>query len=106
VPFQGNFSEYWHAHRPSPARERARVATRGRQRERVPAAAAPEPRRIASDLDARIEAAEREMVELERRVAAAFTQGDHREGTRASALLEQHRARLDELYERWAKEEA
>jgi hypothetical protein len=53
----------------------------------------------------RIEAAERELTELEARFAAAFTRGDHREGTRAARLLEDHQARLAELYDRWAAEE-
>lgn len=42
---------------------------------------------------------------LERFLVQAFTRGDHREGTRAATLLEQHRARLDELYARWIAEE-
>ncbi len=54
-----------------------------------------------SELQARIEEAERERGALEKRVSDAFTRGDHREGTRVATLLEQHRARLDELYARW-----
>jgi hypothetical protein len=42
---------------------------------------------------------------LEKRAADAFTRGDHREGSPAATLLEQHRARLDELYARWIAEE-
>ena len=56
-------------------------------------------------MQSRIEEAERERGALEKRVSDAFTRGDHREGTRAATLLEQHRARLDELYTRWLKEE-
>ncbi len=101
VPFEGNFSEYWHAHGSTRGRERARVATRKSQRRDQRPAKAPA---IAGTdgLDGRIEVAEQEKVELERRVADAFSRGDHQEGTRAARLLERHSARLAELYERWA----
>jgi len=100
--FDGNFSEYWQARHPQPPpRSRGRVATRRRERER-PAAAPPPGAGKEAELRSQIEALERQREELERRVADAFTRGDHREGTRAAARLEQHRARLDALYERWA----
>ena len=58
-----------------------------------------------AELQSRIEEAERERGALEKRVSDAFTRGDHREGTRAAALLEQHRSRSDKLYARWIAEE-
>lgn len=58
-----------------------------------------------SELQARIEEAERERGAREMRVSDALTSGGHREGTRAATLLEQHRARLDELYARWIAED-
>jgi hypothetical protein len=56
-------------------------------------------------LQRRIEEAEAERLALEKKVADAFTRGDHREGTHASKQLERHRARLDDLYEQWAAAE-
>jgi ATP-binding cassette subfamily F protein 3 len=102
----GNFSEYRAEHHARPAASAGRVATRRSERARPPPAPA---RRTSArrpgDLQARIEQAERERGALETRVSEAFTRGDHREGTRAATLLEQHRARLDELYARWIEEE-
>jgi ATP-binding cassette subfamily F protein 3 len=102
----GNFSEYWAEHHARPPASAGRVATRRSERERP---ARPQPSRTSaapsSELQARIEEAERERGALEKRVSEAFTRGDHREGTRAAMLLEQHRARLDELYARWIAEE-
>jgi ATP-binding cassette subfamily F protein 3 len=105
VPFDGNFSEYWQEREADRRRETARVATRNRQREqpRAPGTSRPAagPSR-GDDLATRIEAAERERADLERRVADAFTRGDHREGSRVARLLELQRARIDDLYRRWS----
>jgi hypothetical protein len=60
----------------------------------------------ASPVLAEIEEAERLRVELENRVSRAFTKGDHKEGTRASRMLEQQQRLVDRLYARWAAEEA
>jgi len=98
----GNFSEYW-ASRPTRAQAApARVATRRRQRERPERRTEP-PAAPAADerMQRQIEEAEREAAALERRVAEAFTRGDHREGTRAAKLLDQQRARIEELYRQW-----
>ena len=88
---------------------KARVATRRRGRERPArerAARSQAPREEStSELDALIAAAEQEKLELERRVAAAFTTGDHREGGRVARQLQRHASRLDELYNRWVKED-
>ena len=101
VSHTGNFSEYWAEHRPPPAATAGRVSTRRSERERERPGP---PKRNAArtgELQARIEDAERERAALERRVSDAFSRGNHREGARAATLLEQHRARLEELYARW-----
>jgi chorismate mutase len=82
-----------------------RISTRRHERERAPRPAKRAASARASELQVRIEDAEREREVLEKRVSDAFTRGDHREGTRAATLLAQHRARLEELYARWVAEE-
>jgi ATP-binding cassette subfamily F protein 3 len=104
VAYDGNFSEYWHERYPQPPpKSRGRVATRRRELERpaTAAAAAPTETRQQAELRQRIEAMERERDDLERKVADAFTRGDHREGARSASRLEQHKSRLDRLYEQW-----
>jgi ATP-binding cassette subfamily F protein 3 len=103
--YTGNFSEYWAEHHAAPASSAGRVATRRTERERPPRASSSARPASPSVLQSRIEEAEREAVALEKRVADAFTRDDHREGTRAATLLEQHRSRLDKLYTRWLAEE-
>ncbi len=108
VSYPGSFSEFWHASQ-APGPETARVSTRRRARERQ------RPRRTVSrkaapaappsELQTKIAEAEQEKLALERRVAEAFTRGDHREGTRVAKQLEQHAGRLEDMYERWAEEE-
>ncbi len=111
APFEGNFSEFWLSRRAEARRQTARVATRAKQRvQEVPQAPSPakqgaQPPAVAA-LQRRIEEAEAERLRLERTVSAAFTCGDHREGAAASKQLERHRARLDDLYERWAAAES
>ncbi len=105
---EGNFSEFWSA-RPRPQTTRARVATRRRTRARTPAPAAVRSKEAAAQSSALaplIAAAEQEKVALEKRLAAAFTDADYREGARLARQLEQHDARLREMYERWVEEEA
>jgi ATP-binding cassette subfamily F protein 3 len=105
--YAGNFSEYWQERQAAMPRVAARVTTRRAARDR-PERKKPPPANAAappSELQLRIESAEREKLDLERRVSEAFTRGDHREGTRAATALERHRARLEELYRRWFAEE-
>ncbi|MBI5289750.1 MAG: ABC-F family ATP-binding cassette domain-containing protein [Chloroflexi bacterium] len=102
-PFTGNFSEYWSTRQAAPAATKVRVATRRSARERPRTGGSPSS--AASQLQTRIEAAEREREALEKRVSEAFTQGDHREGSRASHLLEQQQRRIEELYRRWLAED-
>ena len=103
VSFEGNFSEYLGGARPVTAPRTGRGWRRVRtQRERQPreggaAVATVEPKVAA--LQEHIAEGEREAADLERRVSDAFTRGDHREGTRVSRLLREHRARLDKLYD-------
>ncbi len=124
TPFEGNFSEFWMARQAAARRETARVATRAKERvddprrsqARAPAVQAgaraaaaqaeAKPSAAALALQRRIEEAEAERLRIERRVSAAFTRGDHREGAAASKQLERHRARLEDLYEQWAAAEA
>ena len=103
--YAGNFSEYWAEHHEQPAPSASRIATRRHERERAPRPTKQATSARASELQSRIEEAERERGVLEKRVSDAFTRGDHREGTRAATLLEQHRARLEEMFARWVKEE-
>jgi len=105
VSHEGNFTEYWGA-RPRAQPERARIATRGRVRERKePAATRPQKRGSnGSGLAGQIEAAEQEKIALEKRLADAFAEADYREGARVARQLEQHEARLREMYDRWVAE--
>ena len=109
VSHAGNFSEYWQLYGTSASPAKARVATRRRVRERParerPARSQALRERSPSELDGLIAAAEEEKLELERRAAAAFTNGDHREGGRVARQLQRHSSRLDELYDRWLKED-
>ena len=109
VSFAGSFSEYWHERQAAHAQRPARVSTRRRGRESRPARpaasgtgpAAPAP----SETQSKIAEAEQEKLGLERRVAEAFTNGDHREGNRLARRLERHTALLERMYDRWAEEE-
>jgi ATP-binding cassette subfamily F protein 3 len=104
---EGNFSDYWAARAPEKA-PRARVTTRRRTRERVTTAPAPRRKRPAAEseaLSSAIASAEAERIALEKRLAAAFADGDYREGSRVGRQLEQQDARLRDLYEKWVAAE-
>jgi hypothetical protein len=106
--YPGSFSEFWQARGAQDSEATVRIATRRRTRERRkprPAAEAKAPPAPPSELQRRIAEAEQEKLVLERRVADAFSEGDHREGSRAAKKLEQHAARLKDMYERWVEEE-
>lgn len=109
VSFVGSFSEYWHERQADHPRRPARVSTRRRGREsRTPRPEAPGTSLSApatSETQSQIAEAEREKLELERRVAKAFSEGDHREGSRLARQLERHIAVLERMYDRWAEEE-
>ena len=100
----GNFSEFW-LEQAAERRAPARAATRRRQREEPAARPAHPTNARADELQQRIERAEQERIELERRVADAFTRGDHRDGTRAAGDLERLKARIDKMYEEWVAAE-
>jgi ATP-binding cassette subfamily F protein 3 len=108
VSYPGNFTEFWTA-RPRNTKAKARVATRRRTRERAPVSIATkatnERPAAPSALALAIAEAEQEKVALERRLADAFTNADHREGARISKQVEQHEARLRQMYDRWVEEE-
>jgi hypothetical protein len=59
----------------------------------------------ATELQAKIERAEQERLGLERRVADAFTRGDHGAGTRAAGELERLKPRIDRMYREWLEAE-
>ncbi len=106
VAHDGNFSEFWLARAPRRPAGAGRIATRRRQRERpAPVQPSPRPNARAAGLQARLQLAERERIEIERRVAAAFTRGDHREGTRAAGELERLKTHIDRMYDEWAAAE-
>ena len=101
VSYPGNFTAFWYARQGTVQQTDGRVTGRRRQRQRT----AP-PRRAGkglSELEKRISDAEQQKVELERRMADAFSRRDHREGARAAKQLSRLQARLDDLYERWVK---
>lgn len=110
VSYPGTFSEFWRARQALLSREAVRVTTRRRARERrTPRPRVPNARAPAappSELQAKIAEAEEEKLALERRVAEAFTAGDHREGSRAAKQLERHASQLEDLYRRWVAEES
>jgi ATP-binding cassette subfamily F protein 3 len=112
-PFEGNFSEFWAERRAVRSPQRARVATRRTAREErkdgalarsvAPQAPASSNGEDMDALSAAIAAAEEERAALERRMAAAFTEGDHREGQRLGRELEKQTSRLDDLYAKWER---
>ena len=58
-----------------------------------------------SALDRRISELESQKMELEKRVADAFSSGDHREGSRVANELERKGAELERLYAQWEREQ-
>jgi ATP-binding cassette subfamily F protein 3 len=99
VSFPGGFTEFWMRRRQEMVRTGGRVQTRRKGRERRKGRA--EQSASAEDLERRIADAEREKVELERRIASAFGDNDRRAGRRVSRELERLQERIDALYEEW-----
>ena len=100
VSYPGNFTDFWYAQQRSIPQVVGRVATRRKHREqqRKPKKA---PTETLQALEQRITAAEQKKLALEKRVADAFERRDQREGRRAAKQLEQLRAYIDDLYEKW-----
>jgi len=99
ISYSGNFSEYWFAKQAAMPRVTGRIGKRAKTRERAKV-----PRKTKVDvakLEESISRVEREKVNLEQRVAAAFANSDYREGRQASKQLEHLQAELDALYEKW-----
>jgi len=108
--FRGSFSEFWAGREPYLARGSGRVLTRGKQleaarrdaRKRAGREAAAATGRTA-DLERRIGELESEKGELETKITASFTAGDHQEGRRLSNRLDRVSRMLEELYGEWEK---
>jgi ATP-binding cassette subfamily F protein 3 len=109
ISYPVRFSEYWAA-RPRAGRPAARtgeLAQRGRAVTGKPApkrgAAGRPADQAATDraAEAAIEQLEAEQRDLERKMAAAFDDGDYRGGRKLGRDLEKVRARIEELYEQW-----
>lgn len=102
VSFPGNFTDFWYARNKSTPRVVGRITTRRKHRER------PVPKRMRekslADLEQLIIEAEKEKTVLEQRIADAFNRRDYREGRRAAKQLEQLKAKIDSLYEKWVAE--
>jgi ATP-binding cassette subfamily F protein 3 len=104
----GSFSEFWAQHKASQrGPSQGRATTRSRQRER-PRRVNPQAAELAKEpsvLDLKITELESEKMQLEKRVAEAFSGGDHREGARVANALERKSAELDRLYVQWEREQ-
>ena len=102
VSYSGNFTDFWYAQKEAMPRAVGRIAKRQKGRERKKPERVPE--KTLAALEQRITEAEQQKQALERRVADAFAHRDHREGRRAAKQLEQLKAQLDNLYEKWVEE--
>jgi len=99
VSYPGNFTDFWYARQRSMPRVIGYIATRGKHRER------PETPRMRekalTDLEKRIAEAEQEKLALEHRIAEAFAKRNQKEGRRVAKQLEQLKAQIDDLYDKW-----
>jgi len=102
VSYPGNFTDFWYARQTSQPRTTGRIAKRRKGRQR------PKPKRGTPEsvarLEQRIAEAEGRKLALEQRMTDAFSRRDHREGARAGKQLEQLKAQLDDLYDKWLEE--
>ena len=97
--YPGNFTDFWYKRQQSMPREVGRVSTRQKHRERPESKRSQE--KALAELEKQITKTEQEKTALEQRVAQAFANKDHREGRRAMKQLEQIKAQIDDLYEKW-----
>jgi ATP-binding cassette subfamily F protein 3 len=102
VSYPGNFTDFWYARQRSMPRVAGRIVTRRKQREKAQKKKKPE--KTAVSLEQRIQEAEQKKLALERRITRAFEHHDHQEGRRAAKQLERLEAQIDDLYERWIRE--
>jgi len=101
VTFPGNFSAFWQARRQAddvPAVV-GRVTRRRKQRENVYKKEQQD--KALKVLEQRIADVEAEKVELESRIANAFSSGNHQKGRRLANQLDHVKDQLDSLYEQW-----
>jgi len=101
VPYSGNFTDFWFARQAMASGAVGRVTKRGKARK---PSGAKQAKGAVAELERRINAAERQKVDLERRVAEAFAARDQSAGRRATRQLERLAAQLDDLYDRWLAE--
>ncbi|HUW57827.1 MAG TPA: ABC-F family ATP-binding cassette domain-containing protein [Planctomycetota bacterium] len=99
ISYPGNFTEFFFTRQALMTRTSGRAGRRRKDRRR-PARTAKPGNKLAA-LEKQIADAEGKKLELERRVADAFTRRDLDKGRRASRQLEQLSKELDALYERW-----
>ena len=100
VSYPGNFTDFWYARQRSIPQVVGRVATRRKHRDRQKKSRTA-PTETLQALEQRIAEAEQKKLALERRIADAFENRDQREGRRAAKQLDQLRAHIDDLYEKW-----
>jgi ATP-binding cassette subfamily F protein 3 len=106
VSFPGTFGEFWQLRGATRTQSAGRATKRRQERE----ASAPLPKREAkpgrnlANVEARIEAAEAEKVDLEKRVAGAFGRNDVKLGQQLQGKLRRVETALEELYRKWEAE--
>ena len=104
--FPGPFGEYWQSRRIPRTSSAGRASKRRQEREATGTA----PMRVSrssrnlANVEAKIEAAEAEKVDLETRVAAAFGKNDVRLGQQLQEKLRRLESALGELYQKWEAE--
>jgi len=103
ISYPGNFTEFFFTRRVVKPRTTGRTSRRRAERRRTQRAGKPTRKHAA--LEKQIDEAEARKVELEQQIAAAFSRRDLDGGRRASRQLEQLTRELEQLYEKWMKED-
>ena len=103
ISYPGNFTDFWYARQRSIPHVVGHISTRGKHRER------PETPRMREkalvELEKRIMEVEQEKLVLEQRAAEAFAKRNQQEGRRVSKQLDQIKAQIDDLYDKWIAEQ-
>jgi len=99
--YGGNFTDFWRMRITMP-QVVGRISTRRKHREK------PVPKRVQEKslevLEQQIIESENEKIALEQRIADAFSRHDNTDGRRASRQLEQLKAKINSLYDKWMAE--
>ena len=103
VSYPGNFTEFFFARQAAERGPVGRLTTRRKERRRGKRPKKKPGNKVVA-LERQIEETEQKKLELERRVADAFTRRDLDAGRRASRQLEHLMKELDALYAKWMKE--